>query len=271
VEDLVDTGNAAAELMPGVEDGGVCVGNLGATREDGFNRRRTVLCILHGLEEFNGAPSPYGPLSQQAANKVSGTLTKAKLCEKVSDDIVVISGIEGDFRAASAVCNRAEHFHGLIPVERRDLYGNDRLDFDEAFPEVSVERATADGRLQIKAHEGDGLSDGTAVLDERIVGRIRESGEAEQPSVVADSLKDSGFLTRLPGIPTDATDFSQDFSRAFFKGPHLFEGEFEDGLKEADFGVADGELSGVYANGHAAAASVAIVAGEGALASLIEL
>ncbi len=130
------------------------------------------------LEQFDGATRPYCPLSQQAADKVRGTCSEAKLGQKIGDNVVVVAGVKSDFGAALAVRNRAQHLHGLIPVERRHLDGDNRLDLDKAFPELGVEWPSANGRLQIETYDGNRLSYRAAVLNQRFVGGIGECGQA---------------------------------------------------------------------------------------------
>ena len=76
---FVDAGNAAVKLVPGIKNRGVCVRNLRAPGEEIVNAGTILFCFPDRVEEFNGAARPHGPLTKQAAHKVRGAISKAKL------------------------------------------------------------------------------------------------------------------------------------------------------------------------------------------------
>jgi hypothetical protein len=56
---------------------------------------------------------------------------------KSSHDAVVVAGVERDV-IASGLDHRADDIERLVAVERRDLDGDDVVDFGEAAPETSA-------------------------------------------------------------------------------------------------------------------------------------
>ena len=119
--------------------------------------RTVALGFLYRLQQLHRALGPDRPLSQQAAHKVRGAVAEAELGKQIGHDVVVVSGIEGDLGAAPAMRHRAQHFHGLVTVEGRNLDRDDRLDLNEPLPELGVQRPSPHGRLQIEADDGNGF------------------------------------------------------------------------------------------------------------------
>ncbi|MPM93839.1 hypothetical protein SDC9_140981 [bioreactor metagenome] len=74
-------------------------------------------------------------------------------CEKIDDDVVVVSGEQRDFIAAAAHRGGARDIKRLITVKRRALYCDYSVDFTEAAPVIIGEEASADRRLEIKADD----------------------------------------------------------------------------------------------------------------------
>src|SRR5690606_35153213 len=146
------------------EDGLVGQGKL---RRQGEQLRgyRGVLAVdsLYLLEDVNGIAGPAGPLAKEPpchakADGAAGDV-EAVAGEEVSDDIVVISGIEGDFVGPAGCSDGLKDVQRLVAIEGGDLYGMDVGDFDETAPEGLGQRHAADVLLQIEAYEGDDLGD----------------------------------------------------------------------------------------------------------------
>ncbi len=64
-------------------------------------------------------------------------------CDEIRDDGVVIAGIERDV-VTPGVDDGPEHIQRLIPVERRDLYGDHSGYLREPAPECVRKRPPAD-------------------------------------------------------------------------------------------------------------------------------
>jgi len=90
---FVNSGNAAAELVPCIEDSRVGVSDLSAARENRVQPRTVALRVMHGLQQFNGPARPHRPLPQQTAHKMRSPLSKPELGEQVGHDVVVVAGI----------------------------------------------------------------------------------------------------------------------------------------------------------------------------------
>src|SRR2546430_7647633 len=98
--------------------------------------------------------------------------------EQVHDDVVVVSGVEGDFAAGFG--DGADDVKSLVTIEGSDFDGGDIFDFGELAPEFVREDAATDGGLKIKADDGNNLCDGATVREENGVTCMRKRGEAEE-------------------------------------------------------------------------------------------
>ena len=101
---------------------------------------------------------PDGPMSEQAAHdsalhEVPADL-KAKRCQQIHDNVVVVSGVEGDLLPAR-LSHRPDDIQSLIAIERRNFNGDDVLNFGKSPPEYVVQNSSTRGRLQIKADQRD--------------------------------------------------------------------------------------------------------------------
>ena len=257
----MDAGDAAVEVVGGIEEGGVEVSELGAEGEE----EGVVFAFVDAAEELDGASGADGPLAEEAADDADGDAGEGEGGEEVGDDVVVVAGVEGDAGGAAGFGDGADDVEGLVAVEGGDLDGDEGLDFGGAAPEGVGQDAAADGGLEVEADDGEDLADGAEVVDHLIDGGVLEGGEGEEGGVVAEGGGERGFAEGLGRGAADAGD--EDGVR----GAGLFGGELEDGLEEVVLGVADGELGGVDGDGEAAGAGVDVVAREGALAGLVEL
>src|SRR5258706_6115489 len=134
-EDFVEAGDAAGEVVGGVEEGGVRVGDGDAFGEElGADRAR----LLAFGEELDGLSRPDGPVAEEAAGDAAfdpfAVHVEAKWSNEISDDVVIIAGVERDV-VARRFGNGAHDIERLISVERGDLDGDDILDFAEFSPE----------------------------------------------------------------------------------------------------------------------------------------
>jgi hypothetical protein len=93
---------------------------------------------------------------------------------------------------------------------------------------------------------------------------VTKGSEAEKAGVVAERLCEFCFGERLLAFAADAGNFHDGMIAS------LLCGEPENWLQQAYLGIADGELRCVNGDGNASGTGGKIVAGERALATLIE-
>ena len=265
-KDFMEAGDAAAEAVGGVEEGGVAVGDINTEAEEVGGGIGEAAALM----QRDGFFSPDRPVTEEPARdaELNGATVgsgEAEGREKVSDDGVIVSGVERDVVTAG-LGDRTNDVEGLVAVEGSDLDGDDVFDFNEATPEGIRQRATADAGLQVEADDGEHLGDGAAVVDEVVLAGGAERSEAEEACVVAEAVQKGGFLNSLRRGAADAADADDGLGMAV----HFLGGKSEDRFEEADAGVADGELSGVHTDREATGASGEVVAGEGALTALVE-
>src|SRR3954453_17535241 len=108
-------------------------------------------------------------MPEQAAHDAPVFVGEAVRREQVEHDVVVITGVERDVVAAR-VGDGADNVDGLVPVERRDLYGDDVLDLGEPSPERIRQDPAADGGLKVKADDRDDVGDGAGVGGQLVFG-----------------------------------------------------------------------------------------------------
>lgn len=102
--------------------------------------------------------------------------------------------------------------------------------------------------------------------DEGVFICVAQRAEAEERGVVAEFAHELRFGHGLRSAAADAGDADERLAGA----GHFLGGQRENGMEEADLGIADGELRGVNADREAAHARGEIVARERALAALVE-
>ncbi len=265
-EDFMQARNAAAEGMGGVEEGGVAVGDLDGEAEEVGRGVGEAAALM----KCNRLLSPDGPVAEEAAgdaefNRSARAGGDAEGSQEIGHDGVIVAGVESDV-VAPGLGDGAEDVEGLVAVEGSDLDGDDVVDFDEASPKGIGQRATADAGLEVKADDGEDVGDGATVVDEVVLAGVMERGETEEPGVVAEAVEEGGFLNRLRRGAADAANADDGPGVAV----HCLGGEGKHGFEEADAGLADGELGGVDTDRETTGPCGEVVAGERALAALVE-
>ncbi len=80
---------------------------------------------------------------------------------------------------------------------------------------------------------------------------VAHGGQAEQSGVISQVAGQRGFGHGLRGAAADAGNPHERFAAAGVEPVELLGGQAQDGLEQADLGIADGELRGVHADGNA--------------------
>src|SRR5688572_4596704 len=121
-EHFVDAGNAAGEIVGGVEDHGVRVGQFDVEPKHFRWNRGVGQGELSTLRvKLDRTARPDSPLSEQAANNAPLDMPaigrESKRGEQIHDDVVVVTGVERDVLAAR-FSKRAHDVDGLVTIER---------------------------------------------------------------------------------------------------------------------------------------------------------
>ena len=228
-QDFVKARDAAGELIGGVEESGVGIGNFDTFAKkslwhSGVGLRDGVTFV----EQLDGAARPDGPVAKEAADDSTfdnfSTDLKNEWREKIQDDVVVVAGVKGDVTARLG--DGANYVERLITIKRSDFDGDDVFDFGKLSPEVVGENAAADRGLKIKADDGNDLRDGTAVSEEFGVGNVLERREAEETSMVVEIGKEGGFFDRLGSFAADSADAEKRNGAIAIGVIHFFCSEF---------------------------------------------
>ena len=219
------------------------------------------------VEELCGALRADRPLAEQAAGERGPLAVEAVVGDEVEHDRVVVAGVEDDVVGAACLGDGAHDVDRAVSVEGRDLDRDDVRDLRELPPERVLERTSAGGGLEVEAEDRDHLGDGAAVIDQLVVGRVRESAEAEEGSVESELDRRCCLGKRLSRRPDDACD--EDRVRVAVAG--RLGGELEHRAVQVDARRPDRELRRVDTDGDPAGTGVDVVAREAALAALVEL
>ena len=197
-------------------------------------RRDAALALVEQLDR----PASSRPPSARAARRRSGARPssadgEAERREQVGDDVVVVAGVERDV-VAPGLGDGPDDVERLVAVERRDLDRDDVLDLGEAPPERVRQQPAAHRGLEVEADERDDLGDGAAVGDERVVVRVGQRGQAEQPGVVAEAR--SVRLATGPGRVRPQTPAMRIERLAALRvgAVHLLGGQRQHRLEQAD-------------------------------------
>ena len=113
--------------------------------------------------------------------------------------------------------------------------------------------------------------DGAAMLNEFIVRGSGQRGQAKKPAVIAQPPQCLGLARSLGVSPQTPPILASTLPDALFEGANLFQRKFKHRLEKTDAAIANVELRGVNADRNPAAARVAVVAGESALAPFVQL
>ena len=180
----------------GVEEGGVAVGDF-IRESEHFRRNRLGLALG---EQFDGFLCPNGPVAEQTAHDANRIRRN-----EIDHDVVIIARVERDVSPA-AVFDRVDDIECLVAVERRDLDGDDVVNFGEFLPKRAWEHFSAHGGLEVKSDDGDDLRDFAAVSDHFGLGGRFEGGEAQKGRVVTELAEQCGFANGLRRESAHAAD-----------------------------------------------------------------
>ncbi len=86
--------------------------------------------------------------------------------------MVIIAGVQGDLVGATGVRYRPHHIERLIAVERRNLYGDNVLDFDQLAPKLVRQDASANTTLQIKPDHRNNRGNRAGMIEQRGKGLV---------------------------------------------------------------------------------------------------
>jgi hypothetical protein len=185
-EDFVDAGEAAGEIVGGIEKGGVGVGQGSVAVEPGGVEPWASASAFHLGEEADGGVGPHTPLAEEAAVDVTGAASKGEGCEEVGEDVVVVAGVESDVVAAGFK-DGADDVEGAVAVEGCDFDGDEAGDVGEGTPEAVGKYASTDGGLQVESDERNLPRDGPAVSQDFVFRLPSPSAETEEAGVITEA------------------------------------------------------------------------------------
>src|SRR5215468_3971184 len=149
-QNFMDAGNTAAELMRGIEQGSISIGDL--MREGQQFAWNGVPMLSAKSQMCHGGVGPHRPMAQQAAGKTNWTGAKIKLDQKVEQDVVIIAGIQSNLVGAARVGDGAHDINRVIAVEWCNLHRNHILDLGKLPPEFVGKESASDCGLQIETN-----------------------------------------------------------------------------------------------------------------------
>ena len=266
---LVAAGDAAPEIVGGVEEGGVAVGDLAGEGEDAGVDRIVFDGAVKAIQQRDGAFDPDTPMAEQAATDphphLLATAADDDRRDQIEHDGVVVAGVERDTVLRTGGDHPPDDVQRMVAVERRHLDRDDVVDPGETAPERGRQADAADRGLQVEADQRHLLRHPAAVGDDGVLVLSTEGGEAQQHGVVAQIAGDLRLPHRLCGPPDGAGNPDQ---RPVRPGVGGLGGEREDRLEQAR--LADRELGGVDPDRDPARAGVDVVPGERPLAPRIQ-
>src|SRR6267378_2053657 len=195
-QDLMQSRDAAGEIVRHVEKGRVGIGNFGAPLQQIF---RSASSSGHNgvalLQEIDGAAGPYRPVAQKAAHNAVFPRASVDLenigSEKVHGDIVIIAGVERD--VSLRFSDGADDIQGMVTVEGRNFDGDNIFNLGELAPEAIRKYAATHGRLQVKTNERHDFGHFSAVSYEDRIIRNFHGGQAQEARVVSQTREQLRF------------------------------------------------------------------------------
>ena len=161
---------------------------------------------------------------------------------------------------AARLGDGADDVERLVAVKRRDLDGEHVFDLDEPPPEREGQHAAADRRLEIKADQGNRRGHRAAVGEQGLARPASLHGaQAEQAGVISQARASAASGTACgvrPQMPAIRTSGSRP---RLSRRSNSSAAKAQDGLEQPDFGLADGELRRVDADGNPARSGCRIV------------
>src|SRR5579862_546847 len=131
-QDLMNSGNASTKLIGRVEDCGIRVGDL-LGQSELFAWDRLGIVFRH-REMRNRDLCPHGPMPKQSTHNSYPLIVEIKCRKQVSQNVVVISGVQGNLLGTPRMGQCAYHIDGLVAIEWCNLNGNHVLDLKETTP-----------------------------------------------------------------------------------------------------------------------------------------
>src|SRR5260370_4183909 len=160
------------------------------------------------IQELDSAPSPDGPVAQEASYNTALLHASVDLedkgSKKVQSDAVIVPRIEGDI--APRFRHGSNDIEGLVAVEWSDLDGHNVFNFCELAPKSVGEYAATHGRLQIKTDHWQDIRNRSAVSQESRIIRGFHRGQAQHACAISQIVEQCGLANRLRGLSADASD-----------------------------------------------------------------
>src|SRR6266851_9511462 len=169
-QNLVNSGNATAKIVGGIKERCVRICQLLRQRKQ-FGKIRAGRSF-YAIKVTHRCPGPHCPLAQQAAGKPNPLAPEIKLAQQIKENMVIIAGVQGDLVGATRVRYRPHHIEGLIAVERRNLYGDNVLDFCQLAPKLVRQDASANTALQIKPDHRNNRGNRAGMIEQRSKGLV---------------------------------------------------------------------------------------------------
>jgi hypothetical protein len=236
---LVQSRDAAGKAVAHVEEGGVGV-REGRARRQQVERACAARAAARAdrVEGPHRLARPHRPLAEQPAREAERRTARRggwEVGEQVGHDAVVVAGVERDI-VPPAGGQRSRHLERPVAVEGCDLDGDDRGNLQELAPERMIKDAPAHRRLEVEAEERDRVRHLAAVLEQRLVGRVAQCGQAEQARVVSEIAGELGFGDRLRRGAADARDRDERGPASRGMGVQDVHGDREDRPQQRDRG-----------------------------------
>src|SRR5438552_1068158 len=160
------------------------------------------------IQELDSAPSPDGPVAQEASYNTALLHASVDLedkgSKKVQGYVVVVPCIERDF--ASRFRYGSNDIKRLVAVERSDLDSHNIFNFHKVAPKSIREYAATHGRLQIKTNHGKDFRHSSAVSQQSGIARIFHRGQAQEACAISQIVEQCGLENRLRGLSADTSD-----------------------------------------------------------------
>src|SRR5260370_42160896 len=160
------------------------------------------------IQELDSAPSPDGPVAQEASYNTALLHASVDLedkgSKKVQSDAVIVPRIEGDI--APRFRHGSNDIEGLVAVEWSDLDGHNVFNFCELAPTSVGEYAATHGRLQIKTNQRQNFRHSSAGSREGYLIRIFHRGQAQEACAISQIVEQRCLAERLRGLSADTSD-----------------------------------------------------------------
>src|SRR5436305_1220833 len=116
-----------------------------------------------------------------------------ELSEKITDDVVIVAGVQRNLFAPATIDNCANHIDSLVSVEWRDLNGNNILDFGELPPEFVTQNTPSDGWLKVKANHWGDCGNRAGVRYQFCGWTLAHCRQTQQHGIIAQQFRQFGL------------------------------------------------------------------------------